>query len=81
MAVLADHHQHTGLAGHRADLCVHGELLAHVREQLVQRERIGQVLGRGKVHAHEEQARAVFALHVTELLRVDDVATGLVEQA
>ena len=35
-----------------------------------------------EVHPHEEeQPRAVVALHVAELLRVDDVAAGLVEQA
>ena len=57
------------------------ELLAHMREQALQRAGIGQVIGRRKVHAHEEQPGAVLALHIAKLLRVDDVAAGLVQQA
>jgi hypothetical protein len=33
------------------------------------------------MHPHEEQTRGVLALHVAELLRIDDVAAGLVQQA
>ena len=79
--MLAGHDQHTRLARQRANLRRHLELLAHVREQLVQRLRVGQVIGGCKVNAHEEQACAVFALHITKLLRVDDVAARLVQQA
>jgi len=78
--MLAGHDQHAGLARQRVDVRIHAELAAHVREQLVQRVRIGQMLGRLEVHAHEEQARAVFSQQVTKLLRIDDVATGLVQQ-
>jgi hypothetical protein len=41
---------------------------------------LGQLFGCLEVHAHEEQAGAVVVLHVTELLRVDDVAAGLIQQ-
>jgi len=68
MAVLADHHQHAGLGTQTPDLRLHLELGAHVAEELVQRGGIGQVFGRLEVHAHEEQARAVIALDVAELL-------------
>ena len=37
--------------------------------------------GACEVHAHEEAAGGVVALDVAELLRVDDVAAGLVQQA
>jgi hypothetical protein len=33
------------------------------------------------MHAHEEPGRGIVAFQVAELLRVDDVAAGLVEQA
>jgi hypothetical protein len=43
--------------------------------------RHGQLRRRLEVHAHEEQARGVVAFEVAELLRIDDVAAGLVQQA
>jgi hypothetical protein len=59
----------------------HAELLAGVLEQRLQLARPGQVVGRLEVNAHEEVARGVGALQVAELLRVDDVASGLVQKA
>ena len=50
-------------------------------EQALQRRRVRQVRRRLEVHAHEEQPRRVVACDVAELLRVDDVAAGLEQQA
>ena len=57
------------------------ELLPRVLEQRVECFRAGQLRRRLEVHAHEEQARRTLAVEVAELLRVDDVAAGLVQQA
>jgi len=81
VAVLAHHQQQARPPRQRVEAQVHVELRAHVREQRVQRGRVGQVRRRLEVHAHEEQAGGVVAFEVAELLRVDDVAAGLVEQA
>ncbi len=81
VAVLADHHQHARLARQRVQLGVHAELAAQVGEQRVQRRHVGQVRRRLEVHAQEEQPGGVAGEHVAVLLRVDDVAAGLEQQA
>ena len=81
VAVLAHHQQQPRALRHRMEVCVHLELAAHMGEELLQRGHVGQVRRGGEVHPHEEQPRGVFALHVAELLRVDDVAAGLEQQA
>jgi hypothetical protein len=52
-----------------------------MREQVLEHAFAHQLGRRCEVHAHEEQARRVLALHVAELLRIDDVAAGLEQQA
>ena len=81
MAVLAHHQQQARAVAQGVEVHLHAELLARVLEQRVQRGCAGQLRRRLEVHPHEEVAGGVFTFEVTELLRVDDVAAGLVEQA
>jgi len=60
---------------------VHAELLARVLEQRRQRARVRQLRRCLEMHPHEEEPRGILAFEVAELLRIDDVAAGLVEQA
>ena len=54
---------------------------ARERDPSVEGRGVAQVFGHIEVDAHEEQPGRVIAEDVAELLRVDDVAAGLVEQA
>ncbi len=80
VAVLADHQQHARLARQPVDAQTHIELIAHGDEQALQRLHIGQVIGGLEVDPHEEQPGRVFKGDVAELLGIEDVATGLIEQ-
>ena len=62
-------------------LRLHLELLRHVGQHAVQRGRVGELRRRLEVHAHEEAAGGAGADQVAELLRIDDVAAGLEQQA
>jgi hypothetical protein len=81
MAVLAHHQQQARLARQMVKLRPHAVLLAHVAEQAVERGHVGKVLGRLEMHPHEKQPGGVVEGNVTELLGIDDVATGLIQQA
>jgi hypothetical protein len=81
VAVLADHQQQPRALRQRMEVRVHLELAAHMGEELLKGGHVGQVRRGGEVHPHEEQPRGVLALHVAELLRIDDVAAGLEQQA
>ena len=78
--VLADHQQHARPFGEVVELHVHAELLPRMLEQCSQRVLAGQLRRRLKMHTHEKKASGVFAFEVPKLLRVDDVAAGLVKQ-
>ena len=79
--MLADQQQHARPFGEVVELHVHAELLPRMLEQCSQRVLAGQLRRRLKMHTHEKKASGVFAFEVPKLLRVDDVAAGLVEQA
>ena len=79
--MLADHDQEARLLRQRMGLRLHVVLLAHMREQLLQRAWAAQVGRCLEVHPHEEEAGAGRALHVAELLGIDDVATRPIEDA
>ena len=80
VAVLADQQQQARPARQRMDLQVHREFRAQRRHQRIERGRVGQRHGRLEVDPHEEQAGRVGAQHIAELLRIEDVAAGLVQQ-
>jgi len=80
VAVFADEHQQARAARQRVHLRLHAEAFAQRRAQRMQRAHVAE-RGRGlEMHAHEEQPGGVVGEHVAELLRVDDVAAGFVQQ-